>query len=169
MAGPPNLAATLGGWSARHRLTAVAAWLALVVVTMLAGSAVGQVTMTQAEYGVGESGQATWTLVNAGIKDPAAELVMVSSSGASPDKAAMQSAASAVVAAVRETGRVSEVRAPVTSVSGRQVLLQFAMKGDPDTAYNRVQPVEDAVTRVQAAHRNVTIEEVGQASASKWF
>lgn len=42
----------------------------LVVVTMLVGSAVGQVTMTQAEYGVGESGQATWTLVNGGIKDP---------------------------------------------------------------------------------------------------
>ena len=43
------------------------------------------------------------------------------------------------------------------------------MKGDPDTAANRVQPVEDAVTRVQAAHRDVTIEEVGQASVSKWF
>jgi hypothetical protein len=43
--------------------------------------------MTRAECGVGESGQATWTLVNGGIKDPAAELVMVSSSGASPDEA----------------------------------------------------------------------------------
>ena len=169
MAGLPNLAATLGGWSARHRLTAAGAWLALVVVTMLLGSAAGQVTMTQAEYGVGESGQATWTLVNAGIKDPASELVMISGSGASPDKAAMRSAASAVLAAVEATGQVGGVRAPVTSASGRQVLLQFAMKGDPDTAYNRVQPVEDAVTRVQAAHRNVTIEEVGQASVSKWF
>jgi len=67
MAGLPNLAATLGGWSARHRLAAVGAWLALVIATVLIGSAVGQVTMTQAEYGVGESGQATWTLVNAGI------------------------------------------------------------------------------------------------------
>jgi RND superfamily putative drug exporter len=169
MSGVPNLAATLGGWSARHRWTAVGAWLALVVVAMLVGSAVGQVTMTQAEYGVGESGRATWTLVNAGIKDPASELVMISSSGASPNKAALQSAASAVQAAVQATGQVSGARAPVTSASGRQVLLQFAMKGDPDTAYNRVQPVEDAVTRVQAAHRDVTIEEVGQASANKWF
>jgi uncharacterized membrane protein YdfJ with MMPL/SSD domain len=169
MSGQPNLAATLGGWSARHRLTAVGAWLALVVVTMLLGSAAGQVTMTQAEYGVGESGQATWTLVNAGIKDPASELVMISGSGASPDKAAMQSAVSTVLAAVQATGQVGSVRAPVTSASGRQVLLQFSMKGDPDTAYKRVQPVEDAVTRVQAAHRNVTIEEVGQASVSRWF
>jgi len=169
MAGLPNLAATLGGWSARHRLTAVGAWLALVVVTVLLGSAAGQVTMTQAEYGVGESGQASWTLVNAGIKDPASELVMISGSGASPDKAALRSAVSAVLAAVQATGQVSGARAPVTAASGRQVLLQFAMKGDPDTASNRVQPVEDAVTRVQAAHRDVTIEEVGQASVSKWF
>jgi len=169
MSSVPNLAATLCGWSARHRLTAVGAWLALVVVTVLLGSAAGQVTMTQAEYGVGESGQATWTLVNAGIKDPASELVMISGSGASPDKAALRSAVSAVLAAVQATGQVGGVRPPVTAASGRQVLLQFAMKGDPDTASNRVQPVEDAVTRVQAAHRDVTIEEVGQASVSKWF
>jgi uncharacterized membrane protein YdfJ with MMPL/SSD domain len=169
MAGPPNLAATLGGWSARHRWIAVGAWLALVVVTMLLGSMAGQVTMTQAEYGVGESGQATWTLVNAGIKDPASELVMISAPGASPDKAAMRSAVSAVLAAVQGTGQVSGVRPPATSASGRQVLLQFSMKGDPDTADTRVQPIEDAVTRVQAAHRDVTIEEVGDASFSKWL
>ena len=170
MAGLPNLAATLGGWSARHRLTAVGAWLALVIVTVLLGSAVGQATMTQAEYGVGESGQATWTLVNAGIKNPASELVMISSSGTSAaDRAAMRSAASTVLSAVQATGQVNDVRAPVTSASGRQELLQFSMKGDPDTAANRVQSVEDAVARVQAAHRDVTIEEVGQASVSKWF
>ena len=78
MAGPAsgraNLAARLGGWSARHRLVAIGAWLVLVLVTMMAGSAVGQVTMTQAEYGTGESGQAAWLLADAGIKDPAAEL-----------------------------------------------------------------------------------------------
>ncbi len=169
MAGPPNIAAALGGWSARHRMTAVGAWLALVVVTMLLGSLAGQVTMTQAEYGVGESGQATRMLVDAGIKSPAAELVMVSSPGASPDKAAMRSAVGAVLTAVHETGRVSGVRPPVTSANGRHVLIQFAMKGDPDTAYKRVQPVEDAVTRVQAAHRDVTIEQYGQASVNKWF
>ncbi|HEX6518811.1 MAG TPA: MMPL family transporter [Streptosporangiaceae bacterium] len=169
MTGRPNLAATLGGWSVRHRLTAIGAWLALVVVTMLLGSAAGQVTMTRAEYGVGESGQATWMLVNAGIKDPAPELVMISGSGASPDKTAMQSASGDVLAAVQATGQVTGIRAPVISATGRQVLLQFAIKGDPDTADNRVQPVENAVTRVQATHRDVTIEEFGQASVNKWF
>jgi len=169
MSGPPNLAATLGGWSARHRLTAIGAWLALVVVMMLIGSVAGQVTMSAAEYGAGESGQATWLLANHGIKPPASELVMVSDPGAKADPVALRSAVSAVMSAVQATGQVTNLRTPAASASGRQVLVQFAIKGDPDTAADRVQPVEDAVARVQAAHRGVTIEEVGDASANKWF
>jgi putative drug exporter of the RND superfamily len=165
----PNLAATLGGWSARHRLTAIGAWLVLVVVMMLIGSEAGQVTMTQAEYGTGESGQAIWLLANHGIKEPAGELVMISDAGSSAGPTALRSAVSAVVSGVEATGQVTDVRAPAVSASGHQVLIQFAMKGDPDTADNRVQPVEDAVARAQAAHPGVTVEEFGDASANKWF
>ena len=49
------------------------------------------------------------------------------------------------------------------------VLVQFAMKGKPDTAADRVQPVLDAVTRARAAYPDVTIEQFGEASANKWF
>lgn len=170
MAGPPNLAATLGGWSARHRLVAIGGWLLLVVVAMFIGSAAGQVAMTQAEYGTGESGQATWLLANAGIKEPAAELVMVSRPAtASPDPAALRSAASAVLAGVQATGRVTDIRQPVVSKNGHALLVQFAIKGDPDTSADRVKPVEDAVARAQAAHPAVTIEQFGEASANRWF
>ena len=169
MSRSPNLAATLGSWSARHRLTAIGAWLALVVVMMLIGSAAGQETMTAAEYGTGESGQATWLLANHGIKEPANELVMISDRGSSASPTVLRSAVSAVVSGVQATGQVMDVRAPAVSASGRQVLVQFAMKGDPDTADNRVQPVEDAVARAQAANPGVTIEEVGDASASQWL
>ncbi len=169
MSGLPNLAATLGGWSARHRLTAIGAWLALVVVMMFIGNAVGQVNMTAAEYGTGESGQATWLLANHGIKDPSIELVMVSDRGGSANPAALRSATSAVLSAVQATGRVTNIKTPAPSASGHQVLIQFAIKGDPDTATDRVQPVEDAVTRVQAANPAVTIEQFGQASANRWF
>ena len=30
-----NLAATLGGWSARHRITAITGWVVVVLVSML--------------------------------------------------------------------------------------------------------------------------------------
>jgi putative drug exporter of the RND superfamily len=167
--GPPNLAAKLGGWSARHRLVAIGGWLVLVIVAVFIGSAVGQVTMTQAEYGTGESGQAAWLLANAGIKEPAGELVMVSGHGVSPDPAALRSAASAVLAGVQGTGLVRDVRQPVVSANGHNVLIQFAIKGDPNTAADRVKPVEDAVARTQAAHPAVTIEQFGEASANRWF
>ena len=165
-----NLAATLGGWSARHRLAAIGAWLVLVaVMTMLVGSAAGQVTMTQAEYGTGESGQAAWLLADAGIKNPATELVMVSDSASSADPAALRSTVNAVLTAIQATGQVQDIRPPVPAANGRDVLVQFAIKGDPDTAANRVLPVENAVASVQAAHPGITVAEFGAASANKWF
>ena len=82
MAHTSNLAASLGSWSARHRIAAITGWLLLVIVTMLIGSAVGQVTMTQAEYGAGESGRAQWLLTDAGVAQPAQELVLVHSATA---------------------------------------------------------------------------------------
>ena len=169
MAGLPNIAATLGGWSARHRLVAISGWVVLVIGLTLLGSAVGQVTMTAAEYGTGESGRAMWVLADAGIKDPAAELVMVHGAAAMGASSGLQAAVGSVVSGVEATGMVQDVRAPVFSPDGRNVLIQFAVKGDPDTAANRVQPVLDAVNRARVSHPNVTIEQFGEASANKWF
>jgi uncharacterized membrane protein YdfJ with MMPL/SSD domain len=165
----PNIAASLGSWSARHRVSAIVGWLLLVVVTMLIGGAVGQVTMTQAEYGTGESGRAQRLIAEAGIAQPAPELVLVHSATATAGASGFQAAVRAVVSGVQSTGRVQDVRAPVVSAGRHDVLIQFAMRGDPATAANRVQPVLDAVTRAQAAHPDVTIEQFGQASANKWF
>ena len=168
----PNIAAAVGGWSARHRLSAIGAWLALVVVTMLVGNAVGQASMRQVEYGTGESGRAGWMLADAGIAQPATELVMVhanASPAGSRPAGGLASAVRALVTGVESTGLVTDMRTPVPSADGRDVLVQFAMKGDPDTASGRVQPVLDAVARVRAAHPDVRIEQYGDASLNKWF
>jgi uncharacterized membrane protein YdfJ with MMPL/SSD domain len=165
MARQSNLAAALGGWSARHRVAAIGGWLLLVIVTMLVGSMVGQVTMTHAEYGTGESGRALRMLSDAGIAQPAQEVVLVHSGA----PASLAPAVRAVVSGIEATGRVQDVRAPVTAVGGHDVLVQFAMKGDPNTAANRVQPVLDAVAAVRTAHPGVRIDEFGDATANKWF
>ena len=164
-----NLAATLGSWSARHRISAIVGWLLLVVVAMLIGGAVGQVTMTQVEYGAGESGHAERLLTNAGVAQPAQELVLVHSATSTAAASGFQAAVRAVVSGVQATGRVQDVRPPAVAKNQHDVLIQFAMKGDPATAANRVQPVLDAVATAQAAHPDVTIEQFGQASANKWF
>jgi putative drug exporter of the RND superfamily len=169
MAFRSNLAGTLGAWSARHRVAAIAGWVAFVVVAMLIGSAVGQVTMKQAEYSTGESGHATRLLTDAGITEPAQELVLVHSATATAGASGFQAAVRAVVSGVEATGRVRDMRAPAVAASRHDVLVQFAMKGDPDTSADRVQPVLDAVARARAAHPDVTIEQFGEASANKWF
>ncbi len=53
-----NLAATLGGWSARHRMTAILGWLLFVVLATVLGGAVSQVTMADHEQGTGQSARA---------------------------------------------------------------------------------------------------------------
>ena len=115
MAHQANLAASLGSWSARHRTSAIVGWLLLVIVAMLIGSAVGQVTMTQAEYGAGESGQAQWLLTNAGVAQPAQELVLVHSATTTASGSGFQAAVRAVITDIQATGRVQDVRAPAVS------------------------------------------------------
>jgi putative drug exporter of the RND superfamily len=169
MSAQVNLAASLGRWSARHRVSAIVGWLLLVAVAMVIGSAIGQVTMSRAQYGTGESGSAQWLLTRAGVADPAQELVLVHSDTATADASGFQAAVRAVVSAVQATGQVQDVQAPAVSPNKHDVLIQFAVKGDVNTAANRVQPVLDAVAAVRAAHPGTTVDEFGDASANKWF
>ncbi len=53
-----NLAARVGGWSARHWKTAALGWIAFVILAFQLGGAVGTNTLQQSESGVGESGHA---------------------------------------------------------------------------------------------------------------
>ena len=169
MARSSNLAASLGRWSARHRLTAIAGWLVFVIAAMLIGGAVGQVTMGRAEYGTGESGRAQRALIDAGVAPRAQEMVLVHSATAAAGTAGFNAAVDAVVSGVQATGIVTDMRPPVPSPTQHDVLIQFAMTGNSDTSATRVQPVLDAVRRAQAAHPDVTIEQFGDASANKWF
>jgi uncharacterized membrane protein YdfJ with MMPL/SSD domain len=141
----------------------------MVIVAMLIGSAVGQLHMKRAEYGAGESGRAQWALANAGVAEPAGELVLVHSARLTTDAKGFQSAVRAVMSGVQGTGRVQDVRTTAVSADHHNELIQFSMRGDSDTAPDRVQLVLDAVATAQAAHRDVTVEQFGEASANKWF
>jgi hypothetical protein len=50
---PHNLAARMGGWSARHWKTAVFGWLALVVAAFAIGGAVGTKNVDPSTAGPG--------------------------------------------------------------------------------------------------------------------
>ena len=172
MGGHRNIAAAMGGWSARHRVAAVVGWVAFVAITMMIGSMAGQRTMTQDQYATGDSARAIQILDDAGLKPPAGELILLTGPGAATSTET-RAAVTDLSTRLRQTDVVTEVPDPYTqklvSADGRSVLLRVSMTGDPMTAADRVQPILDAVAATRAAHPGVRIDEFGDGSANKWF
>ncbi|MFH8987228.1 MMPL family transporter [Streptomyces sp. NPDC017940] len=160
-----NLAARLGVWSAHHRRTAILGWLLFVVLATVVGGATGTVTATDDEMGTGDSAKATKILDDAGIDEPAGELVMVGAK--SPG--AWRDAAADLSRALERTGRVTGMKEPLPSEDGKEALLRFEMKGASDEAADRVQPVLDAVGEAKdaGAERGITVHQFGDASSEK--
>jgi RND superfamily putative drug exporter len=166
-----NLAARLGGWSTRHRKLAILAWLLFVVIAGLAGSALGQVNLTSAQEGAGDSSVAAQILASTGHAQPAAEMVLVHSSSVTANTAAFHRAVQTALADVQHTGLIHGLQDPLTvgliARDGHSALIQFNVTGDPDTAANRIQPVLNAVAKAQAASPGFTMREFGDASGAQ--
>ncbi|MFF5840893.1 MMPL family transporter [Streptomyces massasporeus] len=170
-----GLAARAGGWSARHRWAAVGIWVLFVVLAMGLGSAAGRVDVKDSDQLKGETHTAARIVEDAGIDEPASETVLLQARGGDlkATDAEFRDAVEAVVRAVEGTGRVTEVTSPyetkTISKDGRSALVQFDMRGESDTAGERVEPVLKAVEGVQKDHESLRIEEIGGASMMKTF
>jgi uncharacterized membrane protein YdfJ with MMPL/SSD domain len=170
-----GIAARAGGWSARHRWAAVGIWVLFVVVAMGLGSVAGRVDVKDSDQLSGETHTAAKILEDAGVDEPASESVLVQAKGDGTRAAdpAFHAAVTDVIKAVEGTGRVTDVSSPydtkTISRDGRSALVQFDMRGDADTAGERVEPVLNAVEGVQKEHGSLRIEEVGGASIQKTF
>ncbi|TYK50856.1 MMPL family transporter [Actinomadura decatromicini] len=162
-----NLAAALGGWSARHRKTAVLGWLLLVVLASLLGGMSGQVTMADHEQGSGRSAQAVRILDEAGIDDPDQETVLISAATAGAPELAR--AAADVRANVKATGKVTDLRPDVVSKDRRHVIVQFTVKKVADGAPDPLPAIQQAVKQTQRGNPSVKIGEFGGATADAWF
>ncbi|CAM5608919.1 MMPL family transporter [Streptomyces fumanus] len=170
-----GLAARAGGWSARHRWAAVGIWVLFVVLAMGAGSAAGRVDVKDSDQLSGETHTAARIIEDAGIDEPASETVLIQAKDGTlkATDAGFRAAVTEVVRAVRDTGRVTDVTSPydtgTISRDGRSALVRFDMRGDADTAGERVEPVLKAVEGVQKDHGELRIAEIGGASMMKTF
>jgi uncharacterized membrane protein YdfJ with MMPL/SSD domain len=170
-----NVAARMGGWSTRHRKTAIYGWLLFVVLAVVIGSAAGTKKISDAENTNGDSAKAAVALTSSGLAEPASENVLVQTRNGQPDDATLRTAVSQVVAGLSATGIVTDLHSPLdkdsaagfVSKDGHSMLVQFDVTGDADTAENRIQPALDAVAAVQRSHAALRIEEYGDASSSK--
>ncbi|MEU0004422.1 MMPL family transporter [Streptomyces sp. NPDC006314] len=170
-----GLAARAGGWSARHRWAAVGIWVLFVVLAMGLGSAAGRVDVEESDQLKGETHTAARIIDDAGIEEPAGETVLIQSkSGAvKATSGEFRAAVADVVKAVDGTGKVTDVTSPydthTISRDGRSALVQFDVRGDAETAADRIEPVLDAVAAVQKEHGSLRIEEIGGASMQKQY
>jgi uncharacterized membrane protein YdfJ with MMPL/SSD domain len=167
-----NIAAAMGGWSVRHRVVAIIGWMAFVAIAVTIGSMAGQRQMTEDQYATGDSAQAIRILDDAGLKTPAGELFLLSSS-APATSASTRATVADLTRRLEATDVVTTVADPyaehLVSADGRSVLVRVSMTGDPMTAADRVQPILDATAATRAAHPEVRIDEFGDGSANHWF
>jgi uncharacterized membrane protein YdfJ with MMPL/SSD domain len=164
-----NLAARAARWSATHWKTAVAVWVAFVAVAIGLGMTVGTKMLSAAEQNAtGETARADQILADAGFETPAAESVLVRSATLTVTDPAFRSTVQSVRAKLRTMPQVTNLRtgaAGQVSKDGHAQLIAFDMKGDLETADERVQPLLDAVAGLQKASPGFTVAEFGVASA----
>ncbi|SEN33895.1 putative drug exporter of the RND superfamily [Actinacidiphila rubida] len=168
-----GIAAAMGSWSARHRWAAVGGWLLLVVLVVVIGQAAGRHDVDEDRAMPGEVSQAATIMDDAGLADTASEMVLIQArhAGTTVDDPAFRAAVGDVVAAVKGTGKVTAVESPYTtravSADHRSALVRFDMAGPKDKAADQVQPVLDAVDKVQGGHQDLKIAEFGDASSEQ--
>jgi RND superfamily putative drug exporter len=173
---PRNLAARAGRWSAQHRARAIGGWLVFVVLAVFVGGSVGTQTLSDEEYGVGESGSADRVVADA-FPDDVGETVLVQSETATVDDPRFRATVDDVVARLGETENVSGIESPyargnehLVSADQRSALVEFDLPGGgegdeaPDVL---VEAPLETVSELDASHPDFRIEEFGDASADK--
>ncbi len=112
-------------------------------------------------------------MLDDGFKQPAGETVLVQSSKHTADSPAFRAAVADVVRRVSAVGVVTNVQSPYDagnrgqiSADGHSATVSLDIRGDADTATDRIQPVMDAVDAAAAANPSLRIEEFG-VSAEK--
>jgi RND superfamily putative drug exporter len=170
---PKGIAARAGRWSSEHRFKAIGLWLAFVAVAVFAGGAVGTETLSDEEYGVGESQQADKALA-AGFTDSADETVLIEGDDAeSPE---FRAAVDQLVTELEDTDNVENVVSPyeergAISNDGTAALLTYEIPEPPDDADETVEDLVEApeatIERVAEQNPAVEIGFFGDASAEK--
>ena len=168
-----NLAARAGRWSADNWKKAFFGWLVVAVVALVVGTAVGHKQAPDSQLASGEAAKAQRILEQAGFKAPATESVLVQSDRLRTTVPRFRAAVQDVVRVLASAALPNAVNIQSPLVNAGQVarnhhavLVQFDVRGDADKAKDKVQPMLDAVARVQQAYPDLRIEEFGQASAN---
>ena len=166
-----SIAARAGRWSARNRKKALVGWILFVVLAYMGGGAIGTNQLTDAESGVGESGQADRIVADA-YPDRVDELVLVQSKSHTPDDPEFQGVVDDVVKKLDGVRGVEKIEATEVSPDRHAQLVTFQIPGDAveDTAVKaQVDETMAAVDSVAASHPDYRVEQSGSGSSEEEF
>jgi RND superfamily putative drug exporter len=154
-------------WSATHPWRAMGLWTVFVLLSITLGTVVG----TKEADGSGDVGETKRAsdIIDSGAFAPgsAVERILVTARSGSLDQADATAALADAAARLRALSEVDEIQDPVPAQDGSALMLSVSMKGDEDTASERVQPLLDTTAAVARDHPGLRIEEVGDASIEK--
>jgi RND superfamily putative drug exporter len=133
---------------------------------------VGVVKLAESEQGTGESARGLAMLRRAGFSQPAAEAVLVRDPHLVAGDPGFRVVVHRVGKRLEQMPQVTQLRLPAgpdgggrISRGGHAALVEFALRGNPETADTRVQPVMDTVARLQREDPGFEVAEFGDASA----
>jgi uncharacterized membrane protein YdfJ with MMPL/SSD domain len=169
-----NLAGRAGKWSADNWKKALFGWLVFAVAAMALGNVVGHVQMKDSQAASGETARALQMLEQAHFRQPAVENVLIQSRRYTASEPIMFAAIGGVVQTLARQEDVTNIQDPHVKIGGggqisrdgHSVLIQFTVRGDPDKAKDKIKPILDAVAGAQRANPQISIREVGVASAN---
>ena len=167
-----NLAARMGGWSVRHRWTALGLWFAFVIAAVVGGTIAGEVDLTNAQLGDGQSGHAARVIDSAGYQKSAGEMVLVKTPSGTVRGTAGRAAIADVVKTLDGFATVRRIRNPLVADSGRiskdgrAAVITFDVLGDETAADKRIVPIMGAVQHAADRHPGLEVQEFGEASAA---
>src|SRR5215472_12153005 len=172
-------------WSARHRKTAVGAWLAFMAAAFIAGQfATGNGVQ---QFDPGQAGRGEQVLTKLGVVTPPAESVLIeartdgghlaaaATTGVRQASAEVKKVTLQVEAALSALPQAAaDIRAPfqpgvrgLVANYGTAALVTFRVAGPNADADTTVLTDLEAVHRIQASHPGLLVREAGDASTSR--
>ena len=147
-------------WCALHPWRAILGWVALVAFAVGLATMIPTQETNDADYRLGESGQADAMIASADFDDSDTEQVLISAASGDLDKAQAQEAAAAVVAGMTELPDVDEVAEPQASPDGSAYLVSIQLARDQDD----VAPLQAVTEAVQADYPELDVRQTGDVS-----
>ena len=165
-----GLAARMGRWSASHWKTATFGWLAFVIASFAVGIAVPMKVIDKTDAAVGEAGKANRIVDEAFDLDTSGlgEMVIVQSKTKTVDDPEFRATINEAVGALSGFEEVEKLQSPLApgnegqiSADRHSVLIQFVPHGTYDEAVLYIDSIVAATAKVQKAHPDFYVAEVG--------